>query len=104
MCVLEAINECYEALCNVHMYVCMCQKVRKKKKKVNQEKFFLSSFYIVLGIPNLEGNQNCMIVSNLTTFLMPFFQKSKNFQRRHVGCLSRGNRLEYCPTHLGFFG
>ena len=25
--VLRAINESYEALCNVHMYVCMCLKV-----------------------------------------------------------------------------
>ena len=27
VCVLEAINECCEALCDVHMYVCLCIKV-----------------------------------------------------------------------------
>ena len=27
VCVLGAINEPYEALCDVHMYVCMCLKV-----------------------------------------------------------------------------
>ena len=26
----------------------------------------------------------------------------KNFKRRHVGCLSRGNKLEYCTAHSDF--
>ena len=59
---------------------------------------------MLLGILNLEEDQNCMIGSKVTTILMPFFflQKIKNFKHRHVGCLSRGNWLEYWGIHLDF--
>ena len=28
------------------------------------------------------------------------FQQFKIFKQRHIGCFSRGNRLEYCAAHL----
>ena len=31
-----------------------------------------------------------------------FFKQIKNFKCRHLGCLSRGNRLEYCAAHSDF--
>ena len=79
MCVLGAINERYEALCNVRMYVCMCLKGSvnyiqtlgcfffNKRDRVN----------IVLWILNLEGPQNCMMGSKVTKVLLFFFKPKK---------------------------
>ena len=64
MCFLGAINERYEALCNVRMYVCMCLKLSVNySQKVGVFVFFHETewVYIVLEILNLEGQPNCMI-------------------------------------------
>ena len=46
---------------------------------------------MVLGILNLEGNQNCRISLKVTTILLPFFQKKKKISNIGMwGCLSRG--------------
>ena len=76
MCVLGAINECYEALYDVRMYVCMCLKLSVNYgQTVGVLVFFLKTKLVimVLGILNLEGQQNCMIGSKVTTILPPFF-------------------------------
>ena len=60
-------------------------------------------FYKVLGILNLEGQQICMIGSKVTAILPQFFSKRfKKFKHRHVGCLSRRNRLKYRAAHSYF--
>ena len=45
-------------------------------------------------ILNLEGHQHCLISSKVK-ILAPL----KKIKHSHVGCLSRGNRLEYCDAH-----
>ena len=83
MCVLGAINERYEELCDVRMYVSLCLKLR---------------------ILNLEGHQNCLIGPKVTAILPPFKKKKKK-KTSNIGmwgCLSRGNRLEYCAAHSDF--
>ena len=42
-----------------------------------------SGFYKVLRILNLEGQQNCMIGSKVTTILSPFF--SKKLETLNIG-------------------
>ena len=37
-----------------------------------------------------------------SNFNTVFFKTLKNFKHRHVECLSRGNRLEYCGAHSDF--
>ena len=78
MCVLGAINERYKAVCDVHMYVCMCLKLSVNyRQTVGVCVFFHKTewFFMVLRILNLEGQQNCMIDSKITAILPPFFQK-----------------------------
>ena len=96
MCVLGAINKRYEVLCDVRMYVSMCLKLSVKYGQTIAIFVFFHEtewFYKVLRILNLEGQQNCIIGSKVTTILSPYFQKNLNVKHRHVGCLSRGNRL-----------
>ena len=83
MCVLGAINERYEALCDVRMYVCMCLKLSVNYgQTVRVFVFFHKTewVYMVLRILNLEEQQNCMIGSKVTTILSPFFQKFQKLQ------------------------
>ena len=86
MCVLRAINERYEALCDVRMYVCMCLKLSANYgQTVRVFVFFHKTecVYKVLGILNLEEQLNCMIGSKVTAILSPFF--SKKFKTSNVG-------------------
>ena len=83
MCVLGAINERYEALCDVRMYVCMCLKLSVNYcQTVRVFVFFHKTewVYMVLRILNLEEQQNCMIGSKVTVILSPFFQKFQKLQ------------------------
>ena len=76
VCVLGAINERYEAFCDVHIYVCMYLKVSVNyDQPVRVVVFFHKTklVYMVLRISNLEGQQNCMIGSKVTTILPTFF-------------------------------
>ena len=57
---------------------------------------------MILRIQNLEGQQNFVIGLKVTTILPMFFFFLKKIKRRHVGCLSRGNKLEYCAAHSDF--
>ena len=57
---------------------------------------------MVLGILNLEGCQNWKIGSKVSKILPFFSKKNQNFKCGHVGCLSRGNRLDYCAAHSDF--
>ena len=69
------------------MHVCMCLKLSVNYgQTVGVFVFFdvTELVKMVLRILNLEGQQNCMIVSNVTTILTLFFQKIKNFKRRHA--------------------
>ena len=78
MSVLGAINERYEALCDVHMYVCMCLKLSVYYgQTVGVFVFFHKTRWVnmVLRILNIEGQQNCMIGSKVTAILLPIFQK-----------------------------
>ena len=80
VCVLGAINERFEALCDIHMYVCMCLKVSVNfSQPVRVFVFFHNTelVNIILRILNLEGHTNCMIASKVTTILMLFFFSSK---------------------------
>ena len=88
--VLGAINERYEALCNV----CMCLKGSVKYGQTVGFVFFFHKtecVNMVLRILNLKGEQHCMISSKVTTILPLFL--FNNFKHRQVGCLSRDNRL-----------
>ena len=83
MCVLGAINERYEALCDVRMYVCMCLKLSVNYgQTVGVFVFFHETewVYDVLRILNLEGQQNCMIGWKVTNILPQFFQKLQKLQ------------------------
>ena len=107
MCVLGAINERYEVLCDVRMYVSMCLKLSVNYGQTIAVFVFFHKmewFYKVLRILNLEGQLNCSIGSKGMTILSPFFskKKKKNFKHRHVGCLSRGNTLKYWAAHSYF--
>ena len=78
MCVFGAINQHYEALCDVRMYVCMCLKLSVNYgQTVRVFVFFHKTewVYMVLRILNLEEQQNCMIGSKVTAILSQFFQK-----------------------------
>ena len=78
MCVLGAIIEHYEALYNVHIYVCMCLKISVNYgQPVRVVVFFHKTkcVNIVLKILNLEGQQNCMIGSKVITIFLFFYQK-----------------------------
>ena len=78
MCVLGAINEHYEALCDIRMYVCMCLKLSVNYgQTIGVFVFFHETEWVcnVLRILNLEGQQNCMIGLKVTVILPPFFQK-----------------------------
>ena len=78
MCILGAINELYEALCNVRMYVCMCLKVSVNRGLPVRLFDFCHKIewvHMVLRILNLEGRQNCMIGLKGITILSPVFQK-----------------------------
>ena len=103
MCVLRAINERYEALCVVRLYVCMSLELSANYgQTVRVFVFFHKTEWLgrVLRILNLEEQQNCMIGSKVKAILSRFFsKKNKNFKHRHVGCLSRGNILIYCAVH-----
>ena len=73
------------------MYVGMCLKVSVNySQTVGVSVFFHKIQWVdmVLRILNLEGQQNCMIASKVTTILPPF--KKKKIKRRHMGCVSRG--------------
>ena len=68
MCVLGTINEQYEALYHVRMYVCMCLKLSVNYgQTVGVFVFFHKAEWVnmVLRILNLEGQQNCMIGSKV---------------------------------------
>ena len=107
VCVLGEINEHYEALCDVCMYVCMCLKRSfHYGQPIGVFVFFhdtewVNIFFIIL---NLEGQQNCIIGLKVTTILPLFFfpKNWKNLKHRHVGCFSRGNGLEFCTVHSDF--
>ena len=77
VCVLGAINESYEALCDVHMYVCMCLKVSVNYSQPAKVLFYFHMTHWVnilfLWILNLEGQQNCIIGSKVTIILQMFF-------------------------------
>ena len=68
------------------MYVCMCLKVRVNWGQSG----------------NLEGKQNCMIVSNVTTILRRLLQNFKKFEHRHVGVYLEAILIEYCAAHSDF--
>ena len=91
---LGAINGPYELLCDVRMYVCMCLKGSVSYgQTVGVLYFFLLHktewVYMAQWILILEGQQNCMIRSKVTTISPLFFFIKKNFKHRHVGCLSQ---------------
>ena len=71
----------------VRVYVCF-----PKTKWVN----------MVFRIVNLEGHWNCMIVSKVTTIYQCFVKTKQKSNVCMWGCLSRGNRLEYCAAHSYF--
>ena len=90
MCVLGANNERYEALCDVHMYVCMCLKVSVNYgQQVKVVVFFHKTGCVntAFRILNPEEQKHCLIGSIVTTFLPAFFQTNKkidvsvNFQK-----------------------
>ena len=82
---MGAINERYEALCDVRMYVCMCLKLSVNYGQTVRV-FFVVFFhkielvYMVLRILNLEEQKNCMLGSKATAILSPFFQKFLKLQ------------------------
>ena len=83
MCVLGAINERYEALCDVCMYVCMCQKLSASYGQTVRVFVFFHEIewvYMVLRILNLEEQQNCMIGSKVRAILSPFYQTFQKLQ------------------------
>ena len=78
VCVLGAISEHYEALCDVHVYVCMCLRVSVnygQPIRVIVVFHKIEWVHMVLRILNLEGQQNFMIGSKVTTILSTFFSK-----------------------------
>ena len=81
VCVLGAINECYEALCDVRMYVCMCLKGSVNYGQTVGVFFLLlhetAWVNMVLKVLNLQGQQNYMIGSKVAPILPPFFQQNK---------------------------
>ena len=80
MCVLGAINERYEALCDVHMYDNICLKVSVNYgQPVRVFVFFHETewVYLILRILNLKGHLNCMIGSKVTTILTQFEEEEK---------------------------
>ena len=65
------------------MYVCICLKLSVNYgQTVGDFVFFHKTEWVnmVLRILNLEGQQNCMIGSKVTTILPPFFQKIQKLQ------------------------
>ena len=75
---MGAINERYEALCDVRMYVCMCQKLSVNySQTVGVFVFFHEAEWVdmVLRIQNLDGQLNYMIGSKVTTILPMFLKK-----------------------------
>ena len=83
MCVLGAINERYEALCDVRLYVCMCLELSANYGQMVRVFVFFHKaewVYMVLRILNLEEQLNCMIGSKVTEILSPFFQKFQKIQ------------------------
>ena len=78
MCVLGAINERYEALFDVRMYVCMCLELSVNYgQTVRVFVFFHKTEWVgkVLRILNLEEQLNCRIGSKVTAILSCFFFK-----------------------------
>ena len=78
--VLRIINERYEVLWDVRMYVSLCLKLSVNyNKTVAVFAFFHETewVYKVLGILNLEGQLNCMIGSKVTAILPQLKKKSK---------------------------
>ena len=78
MFVGRAINERYEALCNVRLYVCMCLELSANYgQTVRDFVFFYKTEWVskVLRILNLEEQQNCMIGSKVTEISSLFFSK-----------------------------
>ena len=76
MCVLGTINERYEELCNVRMYVSLCQKLSVNYGQTIAVFVFFHEIewvYNVLRILNLQGQQNCLIGSKVTAIL-PFLK------------------------------
>ncbi len=83
MCVLGAINERYEALYDIRMYVCMCLKLSVNYgQTIGVFVYFHETEWvcIFLRILNLEGQQNCMIGLKVTAILPQFFQKILKLQ------------------------
>ena len=79
MCVLGAINEHYEVLCVVRMYVSLCLKLSVNySQTVVVFVFFHETewVYRVLRILNLEGQQNLLIGSKVTAILPQFIHKN----------------------------
>ena len=77
MCVLGAINERYEALCDILIYVCMCLKLRVNYgQTIGVFCIFHETecFCNFLRILNLEGQEDCMIGLKVTAILPPFFE------------------------------
>ena len=89
MCVLRAFNERYEALCNLHICVCMCLKVTVNYGQHMRVFVFFDKtewVNVVLRILNLKGQQICIIGSKVTTILLFFFfKKSRIIKHRNVG-------------------
>ena len=67
MCVLGVIDEHYEALCDVRMYVSMCLKFSVNYGQTVEVLVFFFFYktewvFKALRILNLEGQKKCMIV------------------------------------------
>ena len=78
VCVLGAINEHYEVLCDVRMYVSLCLKLSVNYGQMVAVFVFFHEtqwIYKVLRILYLKGQQICLISSKVTAILPQFFQK-----------------------------
>ena len=74
---MGAINERYEVLCNVRLYVSLCLKLSVNYGQTVAVFVFFHETewaYKVLRILNLEGQQNCVIGSKVRAILPQFFQ------------------------------
>ena len=103
--VLGAINERYDVLCDVRMSVCMCLK--ESGNYGQPVRVFFHSKVGKYGFRNSKSKSKSKLhywFKTCNNFDAVFSREKqiKNFKRRHVGCLSRGNRLEFCAAHSDF--
>ena len=83
MCVLGAINERHEIHSDVRMYVSLCLKLSVNYGQTIAVLVFFHEtewVYMILRILNLEGQQNCIFSSKVTTILQPLFKKNQKLQ------------------------